>query len=91
MAKVVLQGREYYIERADLERKALTLEPLPLTKFTHFIEIGGRIFPIKQLLAAGLSVSPEEMTPLEAYRILEQLGCVPQFCRNDRHQECSKL
>ena len=90
MPKFLIQGCEYYIEVTDLEQKACTLEPLPLAKFTHIVEIGDKAFPMRQLLAAVLAVPMESIRPLEAYRILERLGCFPQFCRNGRNQETDK-
>jgi hypothetical protein len=67
-----LKGKEYELSRADVERTAANLEPRPTEKYA--VQIGGRYFPPKQLLAAVLRLAPSTYTTMDASRILARLG-----------------
>jgi len=76
-----IRGISFDISIHNLERTAANMQTLPMNKITHTVEIGGKIFPIRQLLAEITGLSIKEISPLDAYRILEKLGYSIQYHR----------
>lgn len=71
--------QEFTISVQDVEVMATTLQPLPVLKLTHIVEINGKIFPIRQLVAEVTGLSITAIIPLDAYKILGKLGYQIQY------------
>ncbi|MDR3561357.1 MAG: helix-turn-helix domain-containing protein [Negativicutes bacterium] len=75
-------GKPHFeVSTEDLERKTAELEPVFSFKPTYAVEIGGRVFPIKQLLLEMTGLPPGAITTLDAYEVFRKLGYSIRFQR----------
>jgi len=86
MPRYLISGQEYIIDQKTLEDKASTLIPEPLVRVTHTVEICGKVFPIKQLIAEVTGVRKKELISLIAYEILASIGYQIKFSRYVRNK-----
>lgn len=81
MATFVICGRKFTITREELERR-INFEPGPMTKKSgHVVEIKGKEYPIKPLLVELTGLPVERVVPLDAYKVLTDLGYRIKYCR----------
>ncbi|RLI85855.1 MAG: hypothetical protein DRO98_06285 [Archaeoglobales archaeon] len=67
-----IQGRDYDLSKEEVEERMRGVEPEPIRKY--YVEINGRKYPIKQVVAKCLGLDPIQFTSAYAYRILSRLG-----------------
>ena len=67
-----LRGKDYTLKRGDVERQMSGVEPKSIDK--HFVLIGGRPYPPKQVFAEALRLPLLSFTTMDATRILMKLG-----------------
>jgi len=67
-----LRGRDFDLSREEVEKGMRGVEPEPIRKY--YVEINGRRYPIKQVIAVCLGLDPIRFTSADAYRILSGLG-----------------
>jgi hypothetical protein len=79
LPKFTIRGRTFRIRVQDVETAVTSLQPEPLSRLTPVVKINGKIFPIKQLVAAITGLSVYEVSSLDAYRLLDQLGYFIQY------------
>jgi len=72
---------KFDISVEDLERKAVNLKPDLHFKATYTVEIGGKIFPVKQLLLEMTGLPIGAITTLDAYNVFDKLGYSIKFQR----------
>lgn len=72
--QVILRGRAYDITREDIEAKLRAIPPEVGGKVKYFAEIGGKQFPVKQVLGQVLNLPRAGFTSQDAYGILQRLG-----------------
>lgn len=82
MPKFTLHGRSFDISVEDLELKMVSLEPAPITRATYTVEAKGKVFPIKQLIMELSCLPAREITTLDAYTILKELGFSIRYRRH---------
>lgn len=81
MPTFLLAGHEIDIDRETVEIKATNLKPEQALRRNYTIEVGGKIFPIKQLLATVVNLPPQAFITHDAYKIFTELGYYVQFKR----------
>ena len=75
MVKFVIRGRVYDIRRDDVVKAVEGVEPEPMSgKRKYYVEIGGKRYPIKQVVALVTGLPRIAFTAMDAYRILTKLG-----------------
>lgn len=74
MAKFIIQQREFDIPVADFEEKMKHVATKKRFQKKHSVEINGKLFPLKQPIAAVTGLALADITMIEAYLILEKLG-----------------
>jgi len=79
MAKLKVLGQEYIIGVEDIERTAFCLIPSEINKYSHIVEIHGKKFPISQLISESVGIAESMLIPLDAYRVLDELGYSIEF------------
>ena len=67
-----LAGRDVELAPEDLAKAAWGLKPAPVRKYA--IEVGGRRYPPKQLVARMTGLGLSEFTTQEAIRVMRVLG-----------------
>lgn len=77
----LLAGHEFDIDRKAIEMKALGLKPEQVPRRNFTVEAGGKVFPIKQLLAKVVNLPPKAFITHEAYKVLTELGYEVEFNR----------
>jgi hypothetical protein len=71
---VKIAGQPFVIRNGDVLRAVRTLEPEPIT--AHFVVIGARRFPPKQVLSEVTGLDRADFTTHQARRTLIRLGFV---------------
>ena len=71
--RVIIRGRPYNITKEDVEEKLKDIEPEE-GRAKYFVEIGGKEFPIKQVLTQTLGLSKLAFTSQDAFIVLDKLG-----------------
>lgn len=74
MPKFMIQHREFDISVADFEEKMKLVADKKRFPKMHSVEINGKLFSLKQPIAAVTGLPPADITNIEAYLILEKLG-----------------
>lgn len=67
-----LRGQKYRLSRGAVERRLKGIEPRPIGKYA--VNIGGRVYPPKQVLERALELPLLGFTTVDAQRILSKLG-----------------
>mgnify|MGYP000232784840 CR=1 FL=1 len=70
--RFTIRGRNYELSREEVVERVRNVEPKAIRKY--YVEINGRKYPIKQVVAECLDLNPIEFTTACAYRILSGLG-----------------
>ena len=65
-------GKRFELSRAEVERRMEGVEPNPVRE--HYVEVGGRRFPPKQVLAAVTGLDLLDFQTTSARRVLGKLG-----------------
>lgn len=84
--QILTGGREFDIDKEDVERQAMKLEPVDASRRGFYVRIDGRTFIAKNLVAATTNVPEEDLTTLDAYYILAKLGFDVFFKRPAAHK-----
>ena len=74
MPTFTIAGRQFELEPGQVER--LLVRELPDPVREHYVVVGGRRFPPKQVLAAVTGLDRADFTTHQARRILRRLGFV---------------
>lgn len=69
---VTISGRKFELDREDVERQLRDLLPDPLRE--HYVVVGGRRYPPKQVLSEVTGLDRADFTTHQARRILQRLG-----------------
>ena len=72
--RVILRGKTYDITREDIEAKLRAISPKVEAKVKYFVEIGGKQFPVKQVIGEVLNLPRAGFASQDAYNILQRLG-----------------
>ena len=72
--RIILRGKAYDITRQDIEAKLRAISPEVGGKVKYFVKIGGKQFPVKQVLSQVLNLPRAGFTTPDAYSILQRLG-----------------
>ena len=78
MVKAVVGGRPFEFSKDEIERRMRGEEPESIRE--HLVEVGGRGFPPKQVVAAMTGWDRLSFTTMEAQRVLTRAGFV---CRRN--------
>ena len=70
--QVQIAGEHYRLRAPDIERTMLSIPPEPIT--SHFVVVGSRRYPPKQVISAVTGVDRADFTTHQARRILMRLG-----------------
>lgn len=70
--KFTLRGKPFEKRREDFVRAVKTIEPGPVRKYS--VLIGGKRYPIRQVLAAVTELPAIAITSQDAFRVLEKFG-----------------
>ena len=65
-------GRSLELTRQNVEQRMSQVEPEPIRE--HLVEVDGRVFPPKQVLAVVTDWDRTSYTTMEAQRVLAKLG-----------------
>ena len=76
-----LGDQQFDIDRGDIERQALHMEPGPPQPRNFFVAVAGKAVPIKQLLAEVVGLQPDAFSTLDAHKVLTRLGFSVEFRR----------
>jgi hypothetical protein len=76
MVRGVVGGREFDLTKDDVIRRMSDVEPEPVRE--HFVVIGEKPFPPKQVLAQVTGWDRQTFTTMEAIRVLSRIGFVCQ-------------
>ena len=72
MARFILRGKAFKLERKDVENAVKGKEPGPVYKYA--VTIGGKEWPIKQVVGLATQLQSAEFTAHDAYRVLRKIG-----------------
>jgi hypothetical protein len=72
--RFTVSGQKIELERSEIER--CVAEQLPDPVQEHYVVVGGRRFPPKQVLACATGLDRSDFTTHQARRILKRLGFV---------------
>jgi len=72
MARFILRKSAYEYTKEDFERELIGLEPEIIR--LYYVEINGKKFPPKQIIAHVLRLGKVEFTTMDAANILRRLG-----------------
>jgi hypothetical protein len=72
MAKFILRGTSYDLDKEIILRKTKGLVPGPIRKYD--IELHRQYYPIKQVISHTTGLSVADFTAHDAFRILKKLG-----------------
>ena len=72
MAKFILRGRTFDLEQKDFQNAVRGKEPENIQKYA--VTIGGKEFPIKQVVRLTTKLDSAEFTAHDAYRVLRKVG-----------------
>jgi len=67
-----LKGKSFNLEKEEVVKAMKNVEPERISKY--YVEIHGRKYPIKQVIAQMLKVLRISFTSMDAYNILNRLG-----------------
>ena len=68
----ILRGTNYSLLKQDVENKMKGIIPEQINQY--FIEVNGKKYPPKQVLAESLGIGRVEFTTMDASSILRRLG-----------------
>lgn len=77
----LVAGHEFVIDRKAIEMKAMGLKPEKAPRRNFTVEAGGKVFPIKQLLANVVDLPPKAFITHEAFKVFTELGYEVEFNR----------
>jgi hypothetical protein len=72
--QVQIAGERFLLRSRDIEHAMMSIEPEPL--MSHFVVIGSRRYPPKQVISAVTGLDRADFTTHQARRILVRLGFV---------------
>ena len=72
MTRFILRKTPYEYTKEDFERDLIGLEPESIRQY--YVEINGKKFPPKQVIAHVLRLGKVEFTTMDAANILRRLG-----------------
>jgi len=72
MTRFILRKTPYEYTKEDFERDLIGLEPESIRQY--YVEINGKKFPPKQVIAHILRLGKVEFTTMDAANILRRLG-----------------
>lgn len=81
MPVFLLADYEFTIDREVVDRIAMQLEPDSLPRRNCSVVVGGKVFPVKQLLAEVVELPPKSFITLDACGIFKELGYDVTFIR----------
>lgn len=74
MAHFTIAGQRFELEQSDIERSLRNLLPDPVHE--HYVVVGARRFPPKQVISSATGLDRADFTTHQARRILMRLGFV---------------
>lgn len=77
-----VRGRQFLIAKSEVEARLASVEPQPVT--THFVLVGGRRYPVRQVLAEITGLPSVAIATSHAYDILARLGFRPDEEEDDQ-------
>lgn len=72
--RITIRGKTYSVSKEEVEEKLRAVEPEEERGARYFVEIGGKKFPIKQVLSQTLNLRKLAFTSQDAFIVLEKLG-----------------
>ncbi len=78
-----LGGHEFSILREEVERRVADLQPVENFRKGFYVEIGGELFAARQVVAAATDQAMDELTTLDACKVLRLLGFEVIFRRKN--------
>ena len=72
MAQITIRGKKFDVSKQDIMNAVKGKEPRNIK--SHYVEIGGKEFPIKQIAELALKIPAIAFTSMDAYRLLDKLG-----------------
>ena len=73
--KFTIGGKVYDITKKDIVNSVRNVEPEPfIGRRKYYVEIDGKRYPIKQVLALVTGLPRIAFTAMDAYRVLTKLG-----------------
>ena len=72
MTRFILRKNAYEYAKEDFERALIGVEPESIRQY--YVEINGKKFPPKQVIAFVLGLGKVEFTTMDAANILRRLG-----------------
>jgi hypothetical protein len=72
--QVQIAGERFRLRARDIERSMLAIEPEPIAR--HFVVVGSRRYPPKQVISVVTGLDRADFTTHQARRILMRLGFV---------------
>ena len=82
MPRMTVGGRPFDFDKGRILKKLRGVEPEPIRE--HMVEVGGAVFPPKQVLAVVTGWDRMSFTTMEAQRVLTKVGFV---CRRVGHAQ----
>lgn len=71
--KVIIRSKTFNITSQEVKDKLKAVKPEVEGKARYYIQIGGKQFPVKQVLGQTLNLPKAGFTTQDAYNILERL------------------
>lgn len=72
MARFILRGKAFTLERKDIENAVKGEEPGPIRKYA--VSVNGKEWPIKQVVGLATKYQSADFTAHDAYRVLRKIG-----------------
>jgi hypothetical protein len=69
-----LGGHEFFILREEVEQRVTGLQPVRNFTKGFYVEIDGKFFAARQVVAAAMDQPPDKLTTLDACKVLTLLG-----------------
>jgi len=85
MPRFTIAGRPFDLDHSGVERVARDLLPDPVRE--HYVVMGGRRFPPKQVISCVTGIDRADFTTHQARRILKRLGFVAARAGHDQGDE----
>ncbi len=82
-------GREFELTKQEVEARMMGVEPDRIQK--HMVEVGGQMFPPKQVLGHVTGWDRTTFTTLEAQRVLTRIGFICMEARAGRMREMGQF
>lgn len=70
--KFIIKGKNYETAMENIINSMKNIDPEPVK--IHYIKIGNKEYPIKQVISETLNIPRISFTSMYAYNILEKLG-----------------